>query len=132
VPSKHVETRLKRELVIWLATVGRDGQPHVVPVWFWWDGKSFLIYAVPGQKVRDIQANPNVALHLNTDPVGGDVVRIDGTAMVDPRQAPAYRVPAYVRKYREQMRGLDWTPKVFSDKYHFALRVKPARFHEEM
>ena len=129
MPTKHVVTRLRRELVIWLATVGRDGHPHVVPVWFWWDGKSLLIYAVPGQKVRDIQANPNVALHLNTDPVGDDVVRIDGTAKIDSRQAPAYKVPGYVRKYREQIKGFDWTPKVFSDQYHFAIRVKPTRFH---
>jgi PPOX class probable F420-dependent enzyme len=129
VPAKHVETRLKRELVIWTATVGRDGHPHVVPVWFLWDGKSVLIYAVPGQKVRDIEANPNVALHLNTDPVGEDVVRIDGTAKIDPKQPPAYKVPNYVRKYREQMKGLDWTPKVFSDQYRVAIRVKPTRFH---
>jgi PPOX class probable F420-dependent enzyme len=129
VPSKHVVTRLKRELVIWIATAGRDGRPHAVPVWFWWDGKSFLIYSVPGQKVRDIQANPEVVLHLNTDPVGDDVVRIDGTAKVDSRLPPAYKVPAYVRKYRDQIKGFDWTPKVFSDKYHFAIRVQPTRFH---
>jgi PPOX class probable F420-dependent enzyme len=129
VPSKHVVTRLKRELVIWLATAGRDGHPHVVPVWFWWDGKSILIYAIPGQKVRDIQSNPAVALHLNTDPVGEDVVRIDGTAKIDTRQPPAYKVPPYVRKYRDQIKGFDWTPKVFSDQYRFAIRVKPTRFH---
>jgi PPOX class probable F420-dependent enzyme len=129
VPSKHVVTRLKRDLVIWLATAGRDGRPHVVHVWFWWDGKSFLIYSVPGQKVRDIQANPEVVLHLNTDPVGDDVVRIDGTAKVDSRLPPAYKVPAYVRKYRDQIKGFDWTPKVFSDKYHFAIRIRPTRFH---
>jgi PPOX class probable F420-dependent enzyme len=129
VPAKHVETRLKRERVIWIATAGRDGHPHVVQVWFLWDGKSILIYAIPGQKVRDIEANPNVALHLNTDPVGEDVVRIDGTAKVEPKQPPAYKVPNYVRKYREQIRGFDWTPKVFSDQYHVAIRVKPTRFH---
>jgi PPOX class probable F420-dependent enzyme len=129
VPAKHVETRLKREPVIWIATAGRDGHPHVVPVWFLWDGKSFVIYAVPGQKVRDIEANPNVALHLNTDPVGEDVVRLDGTAKIDPKQPPAYKVPNYVRKYREQIKVFDWTPKVFSDQYHVAIRVKPTRFH---
>ena len=129
MPTKHVVTRLKRELVIWLAPAARDGHPHVVPVWFWWDGESILIYAVPGQKVRDIQANPNVALHLNTGPVGEDVVRIDGTAKLDSRQPPAYKLPGFVRKYREQIKGFDWTPRVFSEKYHHAIRVKPTRFH---
>ncbi len=130
MPSKHVQTRLKRELIIWLATAGRDGHPHVVPVWFFWDdGESVLIYAIPGQKVRDIEANPHVALHLNTDGVGEDVVRIDGTAKIDPEQPPAYRVPNFVRKYREQIQGLDWTPKVFSEKYHIAIRIQPTRYH---
>jgi PPOX class probable F420-dependent enzyme len=128
-PDKHVQKRLKRELIIWLATVGADGHPHVVPVWFWWDGKSVLVYSVPGQKVRDIKANPNVALHLNSDTVGDDLVRIDGTAKIDSRQPPAYKVPNYVRKYRDQIKGFDWTPKIFSDRYHHAIRITPTRFH---
>lgn len=129
MPNKHTQSRLKKDLVIWLATVGRGGQPHVVPVWFLWDGKSFLIYSVPGQKVRDIQANPNVALHLNSGPEGEDVVRVDGSARIPAGLAPAYKVPAYVRKYRELIKEYDLTPKVFSEQYKVAIRVKPTRFH---
>jgi PPOX class probable F420-dependent enzyme len=129
MPSKHEVARLKREVVIWIVTVGRDGSPHAVPVWFWWDGESFLIYAVPGQKVRDIQANPNVALHLNTDPVGDDVVRIDGTATIDPRHPPANKVAGYLRKYRQQIQGIGMTPQEFSEQYRHAIRVRPTRFH---
>jgi PPOX class probable F420-dependent enzyme len=130
VPSKHALSRLKKDHVIWLATSGRDGQPHAVPVWFLWDGKSFLIYSVPGQKVRDIEANPKVNLHLNTDPEGNDVIRIDGKARVAAREAPAYKAAAYMRKYRELIKGFDWTPKVFSEQYRVAIRVTPARFRE--
>jgi len=61
--------------------------------------------------------------------VGEDVIRIDGTAKVDSRQPPAYKVPGYVRKYRDEIKGFDWTPKVFSDQYRFAIRVTPTRFH---
>jgi PPOX class probable F420-dependent enzyme len=129
VPDKQVQTRLKRELVIWLVTVGRDGHPHAVPVWFWWDGKAFLIYSVPGQKVRDIQANPNVVLHLNTDPAGDDVVRIEGAAKVDPNQPPANKLAGYLRKYREHIRGIGMSPQEFSEQYRFAIRVRPTRFH---
>jgi PPOX class probable F420-dependent enzyme len=129
VADKHAQSRLKKDLVIWLATSGRDGSPHAVPVWFWWDGKTFLIYSVPGQKVRDIEANPNVVLHLNTDPEGEDVVRVDGKARIDPKQPPAYKVASYVRKYRDLIKGFDWTPKVFSEQYHVAIRVRPTRFH---
>jgi PPOX class probable F420-dependent enzyme len=129
VPDKHAQSRLKKDLVIWLVTCGRDLHPHAVPVWFLWDGETFLIYSVPGQKVRDMEANPNVTLHLNTDPEGEDVIRVDGTAKVVPNQPPAYQVPAYVRKYRELIKGYGWTPKVFAKQYHVAVRVRPTRFH---
>lgn len=129
VPNKHAQSRLKKDLIIWLGTVGGDGRPHAVPVWFLRDGKSFLIYSIPGQKVRDIEANSNVNLHLNTDPEGEDVVRVDGSAKVVGEHPPAYKVPAYVRKYRELIKGYDGTPKVFSEQYKVASRVKPTQFH---
>jgi PPOX class probable F420-dependent enzyme len=123
----HVRSRLRKEIVIWLATSRRDGKPQVVPVWFWWDGTSFLIYSVPGQKVRDIESNPRVQLHLNSDPEGGDVVRIDGVARLAPDEVAAFRAPAYVRKYRTYIADNGWTPKSFSQLYHVAIRVSPTR-----
>ena len=115
--------------MLWLATAGRDRRPHAVPVWFWWDGDSFLVYSVPGQKVRDIEANPKVQLHLNSDPEGGDVVRIDGLAKIEHDQEPAFKVPPYVRKYRTLIKEYGWTPKVFSDQYHVPIRIRPTRSH---
>lgn len=127
--GKNVRSRLKKDLVIWLITVGPDTKPHAVPIWFWWDGDSFLVYSVPGQKVRDIKANRSVELHFNTDPEGEEVIRVEGTATIEPGQPPATRVPAYLRKYRDQIKGFGWTTKFFSERYHIAIRVRPTRFH---
>ena len=121
--SSHVRSRLRKEIVIWLATTGRDSKPHVVPVWFWWDGPSFLVYSIPGQKVRDVEGNPDVQMHLNSDPEGDDIVRIDGVARVSPNEAPAFRFPAYVRKYRTLIRENGWTPKSFSEQYSVPIRI---------
>jgi PPOX class probable F420-dependent enzyme len=126
--GKVVQKRLEKELIIWLATCGSDGRPHAVPVWFLWDGKSFLIYSVPGQKVNDIEANPKVQLHFNTTPDGDEVVRIDGEASRLKRYPLAYRVPIYIRKYARLIKGYDWEPRGFSRQYHIALRVRPTRF----
>jgi PPOX class probable F420-dependent enzyme len=126
--GKRVQRRLEKEVIIWLATVGVDGSPHAVPVWFWWDGESFLIYSVPGQKVTDIEANPKVALHLNTTSDGGDVVRAAGEAKRLLRQPPAYKVPAYIRKYAALIKRNGWNAEGFSREYHIALRVRPTRF----
>jgi PPOX class probable F420-dependent enzyme len=125
--GKGTQGRLRKEIVIWLGTVGADGHPHAVPVWFLWDGKSFLIYSVPGQKVRDIEANPKVTLHFNTTPDGGDVVRIDGEAKRLRRHPPAYRVPKYIRKYAALVKSYGWKPESFSREYNVALRVRPTR-----
>lgn len=129
--GKEVQRRLEREIVIWLATSGAEGRPHVVPVWFLWDGDSFLVYSLPGQKVRDIEANALVALHLNSNPEGGDVVRIDATAARLRRHPPAHKVPDYIRKYAVLIKSYGWTPESFAKDYNVVLRVRPTRFRHD-
>jgi hypothetical protein len=77
--------------------------------------------------VNDIEANPSVTMHLNTDPGGGDVVRIDGDAKRVRRHLPAYKLPHYVRNYGALIKGYGWTPQSFSRQYHVVLRVRPTR-----
>ena len=127
--DRRLQSRLKKEPVVWLVTAGADGRPQAVPVWFLWDGKSFLIYAQPGIKVRHIRANPHVELHLNTDETGNVVVRMSGYATISKTQPPAHKVPTYVRKYRADLKGFGWTPEEFSRRYPFPIRVSRLRFH---
>jgi PPOX class probable F420-dependent enzyme len=127
--DKDTRARLKNELVIWIVTAGKDRRPHAVPVWFWWDGKTFLIYAVPGQKTRNVRENPYVELHLNSDEAGNDVVRIEGKATIPRNQPPAYKVWGYMRKYGDQIKDLGMTGQKFSEDYHVPIRVRPTRFH---
>jgi hypothetical protein len=83
---------------------------------------------VPGQKVRDVEANPKVELHLNSGPEGEDVVRIDGDAKRLRRQPLAYLVPDYIGKYAKLVKSYGWTPEGFSKQYHVALRIRPMKF----
>lgn len=126
--DRHTESRLKKDLVVWLVTAGKDGRPHAVLVWFWWDGKDFLIYAQPGQKARNVRENPYVELHLNSDPVGDDLVRVEGRATVVANQ-PAHKVLGYMHKYGDHIKDLGLTPKQFSDDYNVPIRIRPTRFH---
>jgi len=127
--DRHVESRLKRENVIWLVTTGRDRRPQAVPVWFLWDGKSFLIYAQPGIKVRHVQQNPNVELHLNTDDAGEDLVRVSGNATIPKSQPLAHKEPAYLKKYRSQILNLGISVEDFAERYRYPIRVRGLRFH---
>ena len=129
MPSREIQSRLKKELVIWFVTSTPDGKPQAVPVWFLWDGDSFLIYSAPGIKVRHVRANPNVELHLNTDEAGDVVIRVSGKAKVVRSEPPANKVPRYVRKYGDQIKGFGWTPEEFSRRYPHVIRVRNLRWH---
>ena len=124
--DRHVQARLKREQVIWLVTSGADTHPQAVPVWFYWDGRSFLIYAVPGIKVRHVRENPHVEVHLNSDEVGGDVVRASGYATI----ATSARLdPGYARKYTQAIKNLGMTVDSFVEQYNNPIRVRKLKFH---
>jgi PPOX class probable F420-dependent enzyme len=127
--DRKLVSRLKKELVIWFVTAGRDARPQAVPVWFLWEEDSFLIYSQPGVKARQVQENANVELHLNSDEAGDNLVRVSGTAKITRTQPPADKVPAYVRKYGDQIKGFGWTPQVFAEKYPYAIRVRNLRWH---
>ena len=124
--DKHVESRLKKEPVVWLVTASKTGRPQAVPVWFLWDDSSFLIFAQPGVKVNHIRANPQVELHLNE--INDDIVRASGYAIITTRPQ-AHTLPAYVRKYGSQIKGFGWTNEEFSRRYPNVIRVRRLKFH---
>jgi PPOX class probable F420-dependent enzyme len=125
----RAEGRLRDEGIIWLTTVRSDGQPQSVPVWFLWNGESFLIYSQPGrQKLRNIDRNPRVALNLNSNAYGGDVVRAEGSAEVIEDAPRADEVPEYVNKYRDAIARIGFDPNGFAHAYSVPLRVTPTRW----
>jgi len=123
--GSRVARRLAEERIIWLTTVGADGAPQPRPVWFLWDGESFLIYSKPHTyKLRHIAHNPKVTLNLDGDGQGGDIVIFTGEAAVDEIAPPANEVPAYVEKYQVGFQRLQMTPAQFAATYSVAIRVK--------
>ena len=127
--DRKKESRLKKDLVIWLCTVGAGSQPHATLVWYWWDCESLLVYSVPGVKTRDIEGNPHVELHLNSDAAGSEMVRIDGTAEIVSRKQPADIDAAYVRKYRASLKALGYTWDQYASEYFIQIRIRPVRVH---
>ena len=42
-----IDRLLREELVVWLSSVRPDGRPHLVPIWFSWDGRDIVIASKP-------------------------------------------------------------------------------------
>lgn len=124
--GQRVARRLKEERIIWLTTVGPDGTPQPRPVWFLWDGETFLIYSQPDtHKLRHIAGNPKVALNLDSNGRGGDIVVFAGQASIDSDAPPANEMVAYTDKYQQGIAGIGMSPEKFAKNYSVALRVRP-------
>ena len=104
--GQRAARRLREDVLAWLTTVDRRGTPQPVPVWFLWDGgTSILVYSRPGTpKLRSIEGNPRVSLHLDGNGRGGDIVVCLGQATIsdDP---PADEIPEYIDEVRAAHRA---------------------------
>jgi PPOX class probable F420-dependent enzyme len=120
--------RLGADVVAWLTTTSADGTPQPNPVWFLWAEDEVLVYTQPDlAKVRNITRNPHVAVHLDGDGRGGDIVVLTGVARVAPERPPAHRLPGYAAKYAGGFRRLGVTPEQFAASYSVPLVVTPRR-----
>lgn len=115
-PDPKAEQRLQAEHNIWLATVRSNHTPHLVPIWFVWvGGKIYLCTGADSVKVRNLLANPNVALALED---GRQPIVIEGRAQPI-GSAPKSVVGAFKRKY-------DWNIVTDSD-YNQVVEIEPKR-----
>ena len=127
---KHAraDEKLRSEIAVWLTTVTPGGQPQSTPVWFRWDGETFLIYSQPSApKLRNIAVEPQVSLHLVGDTEGEDVITFEGRAAVDPSAPRADRLEGYMEKYAYLVERFGWTPSGMAGDYSVAIRVTPTR-----
>jgi PPOX class probable F420-dependent enzyme len=131
--GQRVERRLAEEPVVWLTTVHPDGTPQPSPVWFLPDGDGeIVIYSRPDTpKLRNIEANPKVALSFNATPTGGDVVIFTGEAKIDPDAPSVSDNAPYIAKYRnggsDTLGGTGLSPDEFAAEYSVPIRVTLTR-----
>ena len=124
--NAHVDQRLREEPMIWFTSVRADGRPHTVPVWFVWDGETFLIFSQPGNvKLRNVQRNPHITLALDGTKQGTDVVIVEGEAEIlsEPRN-----MLVYGEKYASLIKAVGADPERMVADFSQQIRIKPTKF----
>ena len=123
--GERARQRLRDEQLIWLTTVGADGTPQPNPVWFLWDGaQTVLIYnRSDALRLGHLDARAEVALHLDGDGRGGNIVVLTGTARRAYHVSAAHENAAYVTKYGDAMTRVSGSHAQFADAYPVAPEI---------
>ena len=89
-----IEAVLAEPVLARLATTNpKTLQPHVVPVWFLWDGESVWISSfVSTRKIRELQRNPRGAVLIESKQEGGKLTAVLLEGPVELVREPHQRV----------------------------------------
>ncbi|WP_405559202.1 TIGR03618 family F420-dependent PPOX class oxidoreductase [Streptomyces canus] len=85
-----------------IATLRRDGSPHVIPVWFRWDSGAVTIWTTETRVwVRNLLRDPRLAFSVQTfeEPYPAVMMRGDATVATADDAATVERARAIARRY---------------------------------
>lgn len=125
----EIQERLRSEPTVWLSSTRPDGRPHVVPVWFNWDGNVFDLFSKPNaQKVRNLREHPHVMLAVGQPAEEWDVELVEGTAAIIDSPTSEVIPPTMFEKYAGLMARAALDTETFVTTYSQPVRITPTRF----
>ena len=121
---------LAQPVIARLATVRNDA-PHVVPMWFDWDGESIWMETGRGfQKHRNLLANPRCAVAIDTTEGGlrfkGVILEGNAELIETPDDLVRETVVRIYRKYLGEEGVAAPTPTAMIDSPHVLIRLRPS------
>lgn len=124
-----IEAALRHDPVVWLSSVQADGRPHLVPVWFHWDGERIVAFSKPrARKVDNLRDEPRVMLAVGTPGPDFEVELIEATAELPDSPATDVMPAGFGPKYRELLRRAGLTVQRFAEVYSQPIVLRPTRF----
>lgn len=106
--TPQAEDFLAQRLLGRLATVSKDGQPHVVPVWFLWEGGAAWISSYRStRKVIDLELNPKCALVVDVEDAAGGLTAVTLEGRAELVSAPADAVKQRIGRIYTKYLGAD-------------------------
>jgi PPOX class probable F420-dependent enzyme len=124
--KEEIEAFLRQPIVAVLATVGPDGEPHAVPVWYEYEDGQIIVHTAPNsRKHRNLRRNDRVSICVDTKTAPYRAVVVYGRASLEEgmdeerlrRMAVAYLGEALGNRYADTFGG---QPTVI-------VRVRPER-----
>jgi hypothetical protein len=89
-----------------LAYIGLDGFPRAIPIGFLWNGTQIVIgTATNSPKMEALQANPKVALTIDTNTFPPNILLVRGTASVEIVDGVA---PEYLEGAKKYVAPTQW------------------------
>jgi PPOX class probable F420-dependent enzyme len=126
---RGAEAALRDDPVVWLSSVQADGRPHLVPVWFHWDGDQIVAFSKPrARKVENLRDEPRVMLAIGTPGLDFEVELIEATAELPDASAAEVMPAGFGAKYRELLRRANLTVHRFAEVYSQPIVLRPTRF----
>ena len=120
--AAEVDEFLAAERTCRVATSGKDGRPHVVPLWFVWDsGALWLTSLVRSQRWTDLMRDPRVAVVVDAGVGYFELRGVELSGEVD----PVGDVPR--TDTRDPL--LDKVEQLFAEKYTGGIKVPPDGRH---
>jgi len=130
VLAPDVEEFLRGPMVAALATVRPDGRPHVVPVWYEYDGREFTISSFRDtQKAKNIAKKGFAALSIFSGAIPYRQVTVEGTARMGGPLDNVWRERVAMR-YLGEAAGRAYTNDT-ADMDVVAVHLRPMKWHTE-
>ena len=129
--TAEVDEFLAAERTCRVATAGKDGRPHVAPLWFVWDdGSLWLSSVVRSQRWTDLMRDPRVAVVIDAGVEYTELRGVELSGEVVPvGDIPRTATPDQVLDQVEQLFADKYTGgvKVQADGRHAWLRLTPEK-----
>jgi Pyridoxamine 5'-phosphate oxidase len=92
-----------------LAYIWTDGTPRVVPIWFHWNEREFIMATPPkAPKLKALAKNPKVSLTIDDNTFPHKVLLIRGTARLEPVTGVVPEYAAAAERYFGPDQGKAW------------------------
>jgi PPOX class probable F420-dependent enzyme len=123
------ESFLREPNVAILATTGRDGMPHAMPLWYDYEDGEIVMWVARGSvKHRNVERNPEVAFTVDRRVLPYYAVMVQGRAAIGPPPSPELK-ERIASRYLGEERGRQYAASGGTNE-GVTIRLRPSRIVE--